>query len=58
MTVPRYLAIQRYQKDTPPLHIMVAGYLGIGGGSGGQQKSEVDEAGNSLFDLFPMSGAI
>ena len=56
MTVPRYLAIQRYQKDTPPLHIMVAGYLGIG--SGGQQKSEVDEDGNSLFDLFPMSGAL
>lgn len=54
MTIPRYLAIQKYQKNNPPLHIMVAAYLGVGGDSG-DRKSGTDENGQSLFDLFPMT---
>ena len=54
MTVPRYLAIQRYQKDNPPLHLMVAAYFGVGKeGESGPTASGVDSDGNSLFDLFP-----
>jgi len=52
MTVPRLAALSKYWRDYPPVHIMVAAYLGIGK----TEKKEVDDDGNSLFDLFPMSG--
>lgn len=31
MTFPRYLAFCKYWKRSPPLHKMVAAYLGTGG---------------------------
>jgi hypothetical protein len=30
MTIPRVLEINQYQAKSPPLHVMVAAYLGIG----------------------------
>jgi hypothetical protein len=51
MTIPRVLEINAYQAKCPPLHIMVAGYLGIGSKS--SKPSETDENGQSLFDLMP-----
>ena len=29
LTLPRYLALSRYWSDHPPIHLMVAAYLGI-----------------------------
>ncbi len=29
LTIPRYLAMARYWRAHPPVHLMVAGYLGI-----------------------------
>lgn len=49
MTIPRLLHINKYQKDNPPIHAMIAGYFGIGG-----NKTETNENGESLFDLFPV----
>ena len=54
MTIPRYLAISKYQHNNPPLHLMVAAYMGAGRNSG-SEKSGTDENGQSLFDLFPMT---
>ena len=48
MTIPRLLHINKYQKDNPPIHAMIAGYFGIG------KKPETNENGESLFDLFPV----
>jgi hypothetical protein len=28
LTIPRFLALQEYWRDCPPVHLMVAGYLG------------------------------
>lgn len=59
MTIPRYQDISRYQRDNPPLHMMVAAYLGAGKDSGQGStpalSSGLDEQGQSLFDLFPQS---
>ena len=30
MTVPRLKAMTHYWKDNPPVHLMIAGYFGIG----------------------------
>lgn len=52
MTLPRVKEINAYQKHSPPVHIMVAAYMGVGKSSG---PKEVDENGQSLFDLVPRS---
>jgi hypothetical protein len=51
MTIPRVLEINSYQEKCPPLHIMVAGYLGAGSKS--SKPSETDENGQSLLDFAP-----
>lgn len=48
MTIPRLLHINKYQQDNPPIHAMIASYFGDG------KKSETNESGESLFDLFPV----
>jgi hypothetical protein len=61
MTLPRLQAITKYQKQFPPVHVLVAAYMGAGryregSGSGGIEQSKnsgLDENGESLFDLFP-----
>lgn len=53
MTIPRVLEINGYQKKHPALHIMVAGY--IGAGSTSAKPAEIDENGQSLFDVAPRS---
>ncbi len=62
MTIPRMTAINKYQSSHPPIHVMIAAYLGIKtdassseGGSFGVAEG-YNEDGQSLFDLFP-SGA-
>ncbi len=54
MTVPRLTEMTEYWKENPPLHVMVAAYFGISKDKGGNHRpSELDENGNSLFDLLP-----
>ena len=58
MTIPRMLAINRYHKKNPPLHIMVATYLEAGKDDAAPNtttaaKSGLNSDGESLFDLFP-----
>lgn len=48
MTIPRLLSINQYHKESPPIHTMIASYFGIG------KKSETNENGETLFDLFPV----
>ena len=50
MTLPRLFEIYAYQKHSPPVHIMVAAYLGVGIE---KKAGELDENGQSLFDLVP-----
>lgn len=54
MTIPRLREITKYQKDNPPLHVMVAAYFGIGKDSSSGNAAERDGDGNSLFDMLPM----
>lgn len=51
MTIPRLKAITEYQQENPPIHVMIAAYLG----AGKAQASETNEDGQSLFELFPQS---
>ncbi len=30
MTIPRYAAMMKYWENSPPVHLMVAAYFGIG----------------------------
>lgn len=53
MTIPRLKEITAYQKHNPPIHVMIAAYLGIGAKDAGSADSGYDENGQSLFDLFP-----
>lgn len=50
MTFPRYKDILRYQKAHPPIHIMVATYLGL---NKPDQETETPAPAESLFDLMP-----
>ncbi|WP_148293732.1 hypothetical protein [Azospirillum sp. B4] len=49
-TLPRYHALWRYWRRHPPVHLMVAAYLGIKP----DEPSPVDEIG--LADLLAMFG--
>lgn len=49
--LPRLTALSGYWRRHPPMHIMVAAYLGVGD----KPARERDEDGTSLFDLFPGS---
>lgn len=51
MTIPRLKSITTYQQENPPIHILIAAYLGVGKA----KSAETDENGQSLFDLFPKS---
>ena len=55
MTIPRVLEINKYQAHSPPLHLMVAVYLGYGKSST-SKPSELDENGQSLLDIMPQRG--
>ena len=61
MTLPRLSAINSYQKAHPPLHIMVAAYLGVNKDKASDGTAApaagLNENGESLFDLFPQGGA-
>jgi len=54
MTIPRLLAIYEYQKTSPPLHLMVASYFGLGKKAGdssiGGARGDTD---GSLLDMIP-----
>jgi len=57
MTIPRLLAINKYHKRNPPIHIMVAAYLEAGTKDDAPVSlpvsSGLNDKGESLFDLFP-----
>ena len=42
MTIPRVVALFEHFKTSPPLHVMVAAYLGVGR-SGGKPKQDLGE---------------
>jgi len=47
MTVPRMEELTRYWNDNPPLHVMVAAYLGIG--TAKKDSGNLEE----LMNMFP-----
>ncbi|HLQ13101.1 MAG TPA: hypothetical protein VK130_07630 [Steroidobacteraceae bacterium] len=51
MTIQRLLAINAYQEKSPPMHLMVAAYLGI------KQKGSAP-ASNLIADLATMPGGM
>jgi hypothetical protein len=53
MTIPRLRDITAYQADNPPLHELVARYMGVGKTS--SKARELDGEGKSLFDVAPQS---
>ena len=60
MTIPRLKEIFKFQKANPPQHILlnaIAKYCGIlpkeDISTFNGNSSELDENGNSLFDMFP-----
>ena len=56
MTIPRVQAITNYQKKCPPIHLMIAAYMGVGEKKEPGEKDAqagLDENGMSLFDMFP-----
>lgn len=54
MTIPRLEAMQAYWREHPPLHLMVEAFMGI---DSKKPQAQLDESGNSLFDLFPQTPA-
>lgn len=38
LTIPRYLALLRYWKQSPPIHMLVAAYMGFKGADAGTPK--------------------
>mgnify|MGYP003385358284 CR=1 FL=1 len=46
MTVPRLVAMNKYWATSPPVHAMIAAYLGVG------KKEEPDDIGD-LMRMFP-----
>lgn len=50
MTLPRYEEMREYWDDNPPVHIMVAAYLGHGEKQGQQDGGSIEE----LMQAFPM----
>lgn len=54
MTIPRWRAIQAYQKAHPPLHIVAATFCGVNKPSGSAEPAESEE---SLFDIIPRGPA-
>jgi hypothetical protein len=59
MTIPRLLAINEYQSNAPPLHIMVASYFGLGKKAGdksvGGKRGEPGFTDDGLLDAIPRS---
>lgn len=51
MDIPRVLAMNRYWEKHPPLHLMVAAYLGVTTQSGSETQDFKTEADNSASDL-------
>ncbi len=49
LTIPRVLEINAYHKKNPPIHVMIANYLGI------QGPKEADQNGLTLFDIAPQT---
>lgn len=65
MTVPRLKSLNLYWKIRPPVHVSVAGYLGIGkeeekaaavDGKGRTQEQRDAETAEFLLANFPMKG--
>lgn len=56
MTLPRLAAITKFQDKNPPLHWLVAAHMGVHEHQAkAANKSGIDEHGNSLLDLFPVT---
>ena len=57
MTIPRLVAINKHQRQYPPLYWLVARYMGHGEKKAAEtaDKSGLNENGESLFDLFPIA---
>jgi hypothetical protein len=55
MTLPRFLALSRYWAKHPPVHLMVAAYLGIGKKAGRQKTDGFEKTGGfaELLGMFP-----
>ena len=61
MTIPRMRAINKFHDVRPPVYIsmddvrrMIAGYFEVDLTGKEKALKELDENGQSLFDLFPM----
>lgn len=52
MDLPRLEALRLYHKENPPLHMLVAAYMGVGG-SKGKVNSEADL--QELMNTFPQT---
>lgn len=53
MTIPRLEAFQRYWEHSPPVHLMVAAYFGIGVKAKTSQSSESDI--DALMKMYPQT---
>jgi hypothetical protein len=51
MDIPRLEAMNKYWKSYPPVHVMIAGYLGIKPESAPKKMSEAEIA--ELMQQFP-----
>ncbi len=54
VTLPRLAAINAYHALNPPVHLMIARYLGFGDSA---KPTETAEGGLSLFDVAPRAPA-
>jgi hypothetical protein len=51
MTLPRLFAINHYQQDHPPVHVLLAGFMGV------KQKPKESEGEDNLDELLQAMGA-
>jgi hypothetical protein len=52
LTLPRVKALQRYWRDHPPVHLMIAGYLGYK--PPGKPAAVPESQGNGLAELMAL----
>jgi hypothetical protein len=57
MTLPRLYALNRYWEQSPPMHLLLAGYVGYKPPKGASRATQKDGAG-LLADLAAMGFAV
>ena len=55
MTLPRAFDLMGAWKDSPPVHWMIAGYLGIGKNSENKSTKAPEQSLSGLADIIPIS---